>query len=258
MIYETITYDLDEGVAVLTLNRPSVLNALNAGMRAELTHAVRAAGHVARVIVLTGAGRAFCAGQDLGDGANVAELDLERVLRDEYAPLITAIAESPLPVIAAVNGVAAGAGASLALAADVTIAAESASFLQAFARIGLIPDAGASWALPRRAGLARAMGLALFSDPIPARQAADWGLIWEAVPDAQFDAIWRERARHLAHGPTQAYGAMKQALRASSANDLEAQLTLEATLQGRCGQSRDFREGVMAFHEKRPPHFEGR
>jgi 2-(1,2-epoxy-1,2-dihydrophenyl)acetyl-CoA isomerase len=258
MIYDTIRYDLDDGVAILTLNRPEVMNALNVAMRAELTDALRRAGRVARVVVLTGAGRAFCAGQDLGDGDSVAKLDLERVLRDEYAPLIQSIADCPVPVIAAVNGAAAGAGSSLALAADVTIAAEGAVFVQAFTRIGLGADAGATWALPRRVGHARALGMALFAESLPARQAADWGLIWEAVPDTLFDAHWRARARHLAHGPTLAYRAIRQAMRASAGNDLPAQLTLEAEAQGRCGQSRDFREGVLAFHEKRPPRFEGR
>lgn len=258
MIYETIRYSFDDGVAVLTLNRPNVMNALNTQMRAELTHALRAAAVVARVIVLTGEGRAFCAGQDLGDGTSMAKIDLERILRDEYTPLIMAIANCPVPVIAAVNGAAAGAGASLALAADVTIAAEGAMFMQAFSRIGLTPDAGSSWALPRRVGHARAMGLAMFAEAIPARQAADWGMIWEAVPDAQFAAHWQARARHLAHGPTQAYSAAKQAIRTSLDNDLETQLTLEATQQGRCGQTRDFREGVLAFNEKRAPKFEGR
>ena len=258
MIYETIRYELADGVAQLTLNRPEALNALNVAMRAELTHALRAAGQVARVVVLTGAGRAFCAGQDLGDAQALARVDLERMLRDEYAPLILAIADCPVPVIAAVNGTAAGAGCSLALAADVVIAAESASFLQAFSRVGLAPDAGGSWTMPRRVGTARAMGMALFSEAIPARQAADWGMIWEAVPDRTFEAHWQARARHLANGPTLAYRATRQALRESGGNDLETQLLLEARLQGTCGQTRDFREGVVAFGEKRPPQFEGR
>lgn len=258
MEYSTITYALEGGVAVLTLNRPEVMNALNAQMRAEILHAMRDAATRARVVVLTGAGAAFCSGQDLGDGRNAASLDLERTLRDEYEPMLRAIAGCPVPTIAAVNGAAAGAGANLALAADVVIAAESAVFLQAFTRIGLMPDAGGTWSLPRQIGLARAMGAALFAEKVPARQAADWGMIWEAVPDAGFAAHWQARAAHLAKGPTLAYSAVKEAMRASSANDLDSQLALEARLQGRCGQTRDFREGVMAFLEKRPASFEGR
>ncbi len=258
MDYQAITYDETDGLGVITLNRPEVMNALNTQMRAELTHAVRAAGGTARAIVLTGAGRAFCSGQDLGDRANLASIDLERTLREEYEPMLRAIMECPVPTIAAVNGAAAGAGANLALAADVVIAAESAAFIQAFTRIGLIPDAGGTWWLPRQVGAARAMGAALFADRIDARQAADWGMIWEAVPDEGFEAHWRGRAGHLAAGPTRAYAAVKQALRASWDNGLEDQLALEAQLQGNCGQTRDFREGVVAFQEKRPARFEGR
>ncbi|HDR27926.1 enoyl-CoA hydratase-related protein, partial [Rhodovulum sp.] len=197
-------------------------------------------------------------GQDLGDGANVADIDLERTLRDEYEPMLRAIFDCPIPTLAAVNGPAAGAGANLALAADVVIASEAAMFLQAFTRIGLIPDAGGTYWLPRQVGFARAMGAALFAEPVPARQAAEWGMIWEAVPEEGFDAHWRTRAAQLAKGPTVAYARLKQAIRASYGNDLEAQLSLEAQLQGACGATRDFKEGVLAFLEKRPPRFEGR
>lgn len=258
MDYQTITYELSGGIAVVTLNRPDKMNAMSAQMRAELTHAVREAGRAARVVVLTGAGRAFCSGQDLGDGANAGDLDLERVLRDEYTPLLKAILDCPVPTIAAVNGGAAGAGANIALAADVVIAAESAYFLQAFSRIGLVPDAGGTYVLPRSVGMAKSMGAALFADKITARQADDWGMIWEAVEDDAFEAHWKARAAHLASGPTQAYAAIKEAMRASHGNGLDEQLTLEAKLQGRCGQSRDFKEGVLAFTEKRKPVFEGR
>lgn len=258
MPYTTIRYDLSEGLAVLTLARPEVMNALNTQMRAELTAALHRATAEARAIVLTGEGRAFCSGQDLGDGADAAGLDLERVLRDEYEPMLRAIYDCPVPVIAAVNGAAAGAGANLALAADVVIAAESAAFVQAFTRIGLMPDAGGTYWLPRQIGFARAMGAALFADRISARQAADWGMIWEAVPDADFAAHWRARAGQLASGPTLAFSAVKQALRGSYAQDLDGQLAREAELQGQLGQSRDFREGVLAFLEKRPARFEGR
>ena len=258
MDYQTIRLSQDGDVAVLTLARAQVMNALNTQMRAEILHAVRAAGQRARVLVITGEGRAFCSGQDLGDRATAADANLERTLRDEYEPMLTAIFDCPIPTIAAVNGAAAGAGANLALAADVVIAAESAVFLQAFTRIGLIPDAGGTWWLPRQVGFARAMGAALFAEPLPARLAADWGMIWEAVPDTGFETHWRARAAHLASGPTVAYRALKEALRASYGNDLPRQLALEAELQGRCGRTRDFKEGVLAFLEKRKPGFEGR
>ncbi len=258
MDYQTITLDIADGVALLTLSRPNVMNALNTQMRAEITHAVRAAETDARVLVMTGAGRAFCSGQDLGDAGSAAEMDLERVLRDEYLPMLRAITESRLPTIAAVNGAAAGAGANLALAADVVIAAESAHFTQAFTRIGLIPDAGGTWALPRQIGAARAMGAALFADRIQARQAAEWGMIYEVAEDDGFEALWRSRAAQLAQGPTEAYHHLKTALRASFDNSFEEQLMLEARLQGACGRTRDFREGVVAFLQKRPAAFEGR
>jgi 2-(1,2-epoxy-1,2-dihydrophenyl)acetyl-CoA isomerase len=257
MAFETILHDVTDGVAVITLNRPAVMNALSSVMRAEMLAAVRLAEAQARVLVLTGAGRAFCSGQDLAD-VDIATVDLEAVLRDEYEPLLTAIAGSPLPVIAAVNGAAAGAGAGLALACDVVIAAESASFIQAFTRIGLVPDAGGSYWLPRQVGLARAMGAMLFAEKVTAVQAADWGMIWEAVPDAGFAAHWQGRARALAAGPSLAYRGVKQALRASFDNDFAGQLALEARLQGECGKSQDCREGVAAFLEKRPAKFTGR
>ncbi|SEM15367.1 Enoyl-CoA hydratase [Roseovarius azorensis] len=256
--YQTITLEISEGVAVLCLDRAEKMNALNSQMRAEITDAVAHAGPKARVLVLTGNGRAFCSGQDLSDGGNAATLDLERVLREEYVPMLRAITDCPVPTISAVNGPAAGAGANLALAADVVIAAESAYFLQAFARIGLIPDAGGTWFLPRQMGMAKAMGAALFAEPISAQQASDWGMIWEAVSDEGFHAHWRARAAQLAKGPTQTYAAARQAIRDTWNNTLEMQLDLEAKLQGTCGQSRDFKEGILAFLEKRPPHFEGR
>ncbi|MBV2361156.1 enoyl-CoA hydratase/isomerase family protein [Thalassococcus sp. CAU 1522] len=258
MQYDTILFDITDDIATVTLNRPDVMNALNTQMRAEITDAVQTGGREARVVVLTGAGRAFCSGQDLGDRANAANLDLERTLRDEYVPMLRAIFDCPVPTISAVNGAAAGAGANLALSADVVIATESAFFLQAFTRIGLIPDAGGTWFLPRQMGLAKAMGAALFADKISAKQADDWGMIWESVPDAGFDAHWKARAAHLAKGPSAAYARVKQALRGSFENDIEAQLALEAKLQGQCGKTRDFKEGVVAFLEKRPAHYEGR
>jgi 2-(1,2-epoxy-1,2-dihydrophenyl)acetyl-CoA isomerase len=258
MDYQTIIYEIENDVAVITLNRPDVMNALNSQMRAEITFAMQNAGTNARAIVLTGAGRAFCSGQDLGDRANAANLDLERTLRDEYVPMLRAIYDCPVPTITAVNGPAAGAGANLALAADVVFASESAYFLQAFTRIGLIPDAGGTYFLPRQMGIAKAMGAALFADKISARQADDWGMIWEAVPDNEFAEVWKARAAQLATGPTAAYKAVKEAIRGTYDNTLDSQLMLEARLQGACGKTRDFKEGVIAFTEKRPAKYEGR
>ena len=258
MDYETITYALTDGVALITLNRADKMNALTAQMRAELTHAVTEGGREGRVVVLTGAGRAFCSGQDLGDRAGGAAIDLEQTLREEYAPLLRAIVNCPVPTIASVNGPAAGAGANIALAADVVFASESAYFMQAFTRIGLIPDAGGTYALPRQMGMAKAMGAAFFADKITARQADDWGMIWQAVPDEEFDAHWRAKAAQLATGPTAAYAEAKKAIRATWDNGFEDQLALEAEAQGRCGRSHDFAEGVTAFTQKRGPKFEGR
>lgn len=258
MDYQTITYELNDGMAVITMNRADKYNALTTQMRAEIAHAFTAGGRDARVVVITGSGKAFCSGQDLGDAASSGSIDLERMLRDEYAPMLRAIASCPVPTIAAVNGAAAGAGANLALAADVVFATESAYFLQAFTRIGLIPDAGGTYSMPRQMGTAKAMGAALFADKISARQADDWGMIWEAVEDHTFQAHWRAKAAHLAAGPTAAYAAVKNVIRESWNNDLEEQLTLEAQEQGKCGKSRDFKEGVLAFVEKRPASFEGR
>lgn len=258
MDYSTLIVTEAEGVGTITLNRPTLMNALNAQMRAEILHAVQDLSKRARVLVLTGEGRAFCSGQDLGDGTSVDDLDLGRILREEYEPMLRAIYDCPLPVISAVNGAAAGAGANLALAADVVIATQSAVFLQAFSRIGLIPDAGGTFWLPRQVGFARAMGQALFAEKVTADEAAGMGMIWASVPDEAFGAEWKRRAAQLANGPTLAYGAIKRALRQSLTNDLDQQLSLEAELQGECGHSRDFREGVMAFLEKRPAKFEGR
>jgi len=258
MDYETITLDERDGVATLTLNRPDKMNALTTQMRAEITFAARAAGQTARVLVITGAGRAFCSGQDLGDRANATNVDLERTLRDEYQPMLEAIMNCPIPTISAVNGAAAGAGANLALAADVVIASKSAYFLQAFARIGLIPDAGGTYVMPRAMGMAKAMGAALFADKITAEQADAWGLIWEAVEEDAFEAHVAGRAAQLATGPTLAYQGIKRVIRASWGNDPETQLSLEASEQGTCGKSRDFKEGVLAFTEKRAANFEGR
>ena len=258
MDYQAITLVIRNSVGVITLNRPALMNALNTQMRAEITHAVKTAEKEARVLIMTGAGRSFCSGQDLGDGGSAASLDLERTLRDEYVPMLKAIFDCRIPTIAAVNGPAAGAGANLALAADVVIASEDAYFVQAFTRIGLIPDAGGTYWLPRQVGAAKAMGAALFADKISAQQASDWGMIYETAPAATFLEHVQGRASQLAQGPTVAYRQLKTAIRGSFENSLDDQLALEAKLQGRCGQTRDFQEGVVAFLEKRKPAYEGR
>ncbi|WP_378943661.1 enoyl-CoA hydratase-related protein [Paracoccus sp. R86501] len=256
MSFQTIEFQIRDGVATLTLNRPSVMNALNSQMRREITQALTTLDASVRCVVLTGAGRGFCSGQDLTDKAAAA--DLEGTLRDEYEPMLRAITQCPVPVIAAVNGTAAGAGANLALAADVVIATQGASFIQAFTRIGLIPDAGGTWIIPRSVGAARAMGMMLFAEPVTADQAQEWGMIWQSVPDDQFAEVVAARACALADGPTGAYLAVRQAVAASTGNDLDAQLALEAKLQGQAGRSADFVEGVTAFLEKRRPVFTGR
>lgn len=254
---QTITVTEAGGIATIAMNRPEVMNALSSQMRAELLAAIRDVQTRARVLVLTGTGRGFCSGQDLQDAMALGQLDLGRILAEEYEPLLNAIYDCPIPTIAAVNGAAVGAGANLALAADVVIATESASFIQAFTRIGLIPDAGGTYWLPRQVGMARAMGAALFAEKITARQAADWGMIWETVADDAFSAHIAARATALAQGPTTAYRLVKHALRASPANSLPQQLALEARLQSEAGATADFHEGVAAFLQKRPPKFTG-
>lgn len=258
MKYEQIHYAVKDDIATITLNNPAARNSLTTLMRAELLHVFRNAPKEARVIVYTGAGKGFCSGQDLGDAAKLSDIDLEGTLRDEYEPLLKAIYDCRVPTIAAVNGAAAGAGANLALAADVVIAANSAVFIQAFTRIGLIPDAGGTYWLPRQVGFSRAMGAALFAEPVTAQQAQDWGMIWEAVADDNFEEHVRNRAMHLAKGPTEAYRYLKKALRLSFDQTLDEQLISEAHLQGRAGKTYDFNEGVMAFLEKREAKYEGR
>ncbi|MES2334825.1 MAG: enoyl-CoA hydratase-related protein [Pseudomonadota bacterium] len=251
---DLVTVEVEDGVHRITLNRPEVMNALNHALRRQLTAALLA-GHSARVIVLTGAGRAFCSGQDLTDAAGLEAAAFEAILNEDYVPMIRAITEAPVPVIAAVNGAAVGAGANLALACDLVIACETAVFLQAFTRIGLIPDAGGTSFLPRRIGLQRAMGATLLAEPVGARQAEAWGMIWEAVPDDRFAEVVAARAAKLARGPAVAHAALKTALRGAFDHSLEEQLAIEARLQGVCGASADFREGVAAFLEKRPTNF---
>lgn len=258
MTYREILFEIADDVARITLNRPDALNSFTSTMRAEIRHALTRATAEARVIVLTGAGRGFCAGQDLGQAKSAADIDLERVLRDEYEPILKLIEDSPVPIICAVNGAAAGAGANIALACDLVIAGRSARFLEAFARIGLMPDAGGTWHLPRKIGLARALGMCLLAEPVTAEQAAEWGLIWEVVDDDALMARVDELAGRLASGPTMAYAAIRKSLRQSFDNSYQEQLTLEAKEQGLLGRSHDFGEGVLAFLEKRKPGFEGK
>lgn len=257
MGYDFIAVTEADGVTTITLDRPGVMNALNRSLRRELTVALRL-GHRGRVIVLTGAGRAFCSGQDLTDADGLDAAGFEATLNEEYVPMIRAITEAPVPVIAAVNGAAAGAGANLALACDLVIAAKSASFLQAFVNIGLVPDSGGTFFLPQRVGVARAMGLAMLGEKTGAEQAAQWGLIWRCVDDDRLDAEVDVLATRLAAMPTRALAAIKQAIHAASGNGLDAQLDLERDLQSQLGASHDYAEGVNAFLQKRAPRFEGR
>lgn len=259
---ETVLFEVADGVATLTLNRPEKLNALNTAMHDAISAALDRIepDPAVRAVLLAASGRGFCAGQDLGDRAVIArggEADLGRSIERYYNPLVRRLRRLEKPVICAVNGVAAGAGANLALACDLVIAARSASFIQAFCRIGLVPDSGGTYFLPRLVGPARAAALALLGEKLSAEQAVEWGLIWRVVDD---DALIKEStalARHLARQPTLALGLTKRALNASLANDLDAQLDLERDLQRIAGASADYREGVSAFLEKRPPHFAG-
>ena len=258
MAFETISLAAQDGVARITLNRPDRLNALTSRMRQELMEALdRVAEGDARVLVLTGEGRGFCAGQDLDEAAASPGTDLGAPLDREYNPLIRRLAGFPKPTLAAVNGVAAGAGMNLALACDLVIAARSARFSQAFVRIGLVPDCGGTYWLPRLVGPQRAMALALTGDMLDAETAERWGLIWRAVDDAALAETAESLARRLAAGPA-SIGLIREALKRSPGNDLDAQLDLERDLQRRAGLTRDFREGVAAFREKRAARFEGR
>ena len=258
----TILTSRSGGVTRLTLNRPDKLNAFTRAMHAEVREALTAASADpdCRVVVLTGAGRAFSAGQDLADtgAASGSAMDAGKMLDEAYNPLIKMITSLEKPVIAAVNGIAAGAAANIALACDLVYAARSASFLQAFARIALIPDAGGTWVLPRLVGSARARGLAMLAEPLPAEKAEAWGLIWKCVDDDKFEAEVAAVAGKLAAAPTYALALAKQALAASSANTLAQQLDLERDLQRLAGASPDAREGINAFLEKRAPKYTGR
>lgn len=262
MTYDNILFDLTAGIARLTLNRPDKLNSFNAEMHSEVRDALaRVTREGARVLVLTGAGRGFCAGQDLGDRAVApggGRVDLGESIERNYKPLILGLRNLPMPVVAAVNGVAAGAGANLALACDLVVAAKSASFVQAFCRLGLVPDSGGTWFLPRLVGTTRALGLAMLGEKLSAEQAAQWGLIWRCVEDAELAGVVEQLATRLAAAPTLGLARTKQAIYASWNHTLEQQLDRERDLQRELGHSADYAEGVAAFLAKRDPKFVGR
>jgi 2-(1,2-epoxy-1,2-dihydrophenyl)acetyl-CoA isomerase len=264
MTYQNILYTVDDGLARLTFNRPDKLNSFTVAMHLEVQHALDAAtaDQQVRALVITGAGRGFCAGQDLGDRAVSSEggarPDLGESIEKYYAPLVRRLRAVPKPVVCAVNGVAAGAGANIALACDIVIAVQTASFIQPFCKLGLVPDAGGTWSLPHLVGRARALGLALLGDALSAQQAADWGLIWKCVPAADFEAEVNAVARKLASGPTLGLTRTKQAIDAAATATVDQQLNLERDFQRELGYSQDYAEGVSAFTEKRAPNFAGR
>ena len=263
MVEAFILSTVEQGVMTITLNRPDRLNSFNDLMHQQLAECLTQAERddSVRCLLITGAGRGFCAGQDLND-RNVDPSgpapDLGLSVERFYNPLVRRLAALPKPVIAAVNGVAAGAGATLALGCDMVLAARSASFVMAFSRLGLVPDCGGSWFLPRVAGRARAMGLALLGEKLSAEQAAQWGMIWQLVEDDELVDTSLQLARHLAAQPTFGLGLIKQALLAAETNGLDAQLDLERDYQRMAGRSADYREGVSAFLAKRPPRFTGK
>ncbi len=259
---DTIQVTAAGDVTEITLNRPDRLNSYNAEMHGALRAALDGAARGnSRAVLLTGAGRGFCAGQDLGDrdpATMDAPPDLSETLKTYYNPLIRQIRGLEMPVICAVNGVAAGAGANIALACDIVLAADSARFIQSFAKVGLVPDGGGTWSLTHLVGEARAKALAMTATPLSAALAADWGLIWKAVPDEDLMAEARSLAASLAAGPTVGLALTKRAIQAASANTLDHQLELEAQSQKICGATPDYAEGVSAFLQKRPPVFTGR
>ena len=259
MTYENIEFDLNNAIARITLNRPAKLNSFTQAMHGELADALnRTEEGGARVLVLTGNGRGFCAGQDLSERRRSnGPVDLGETVGKYYAPLVRRLKGLPLPVVVGVNGVAAGAGANLALAGDIVIAARSASFIQAFCRLGLIPDTGGTYALPRLVGHARAMGLAMLGDKLSAEQAEQWGLIWECVDDDALSARLDELALHFSQAPTKGLAYTKRALNQSLTKSLDQQLDLEQSMMRELGQSFDYAEGVAAFLEKRKPTFKG-
>jgi 2-(1,2-epoxy-1,2-dihydrophenyl)acetyl-CoA isomerase len=262
MSFNTIEFSVDSGVATLILDRPDSLNSFNTQMHEEVRTAMGQVKDDAdiRCLLLTANGRGFCAGQDLSDRAVSADTgppQLGESVDKNYNPLIRSIMKLPKPVICAVNGVAAGAGASLALACDIVLAARSASFIQVFCKIGLVPDSGGTWNLPRVVGLPRARGLAMLGDKLPAEQAEAWGMIWRCVDDDELMNEARELAVHLATQPTRGLGKIKELLVASTSNSLDEQLDLERDTMQELGQSHDYQEGVAAFLAKRAPVFRG-
>ena len=259
MAYETIDFKATGAVARITLNRPERLNSFTVQMHEELRDALASLGET-RVVVLAGAGRGFCAGQDLNDRAVAPgqAVDLGETVESYWNPLIRTLTSLPQPVIACVNGVAAGAGANIALACDVVVAARSARFIQSFSAIGLIPDSGGTWALPRLVGQARALGLALTGEPLPADQAAEWGLIWKAVDDDHLQSEVDAIATKLASLPPLGLAAIKEMIRSSWQYSLDEELCRQAGAMRRLGCTEDYREGVAAFLEKRQPKFTGR
>jgi 2-(1,2-epoxy-1,2-dihydrophenyl)acetyl-CoA isomerase len=260
--YQCIMFEVADGIGRLTFNRPDRLNSFTAAMHGEVRDALgRLEPEGARVLVLSGAGRAFCAGQDLNDRAVAPggqPVDLGDSIERYYKPLVLALRALPMPVVAAVNGVAAGAGANIALACDLVIAARSATFIQSFSKLGLVPDCGGSWTLPQLVGSARALGLALLGEKLPAEQAAQWGLIWRCVDDAEFAATVDALATQLAAGPTRGFACTKQAIHAAPTRSFEAALDAERDAQRELGASADYAEGVAAFGAKRTPRFSGR
>jgi 2-(1,2-epoxy-1,2-dihydrophenyl)acetyl-CoA isomerase len=262
MSYQNILLSLQHGIARITLNRPDKLNSFTSAMHAEVREALAYVKHEgARVLILTGAGRGFCAGQDLNDRTTAPTadgIDLGASIESNYKPLVLALRDLPMPVIAAVNGIAAGAGANIALACDLVIAARSASFVQSFSKLGLVPDSGGTWLLPRLVGNARALGLALLADKLPAEQAAQWGLIWRCVEDAEFASTVDSLATQLAAAPTRGLARTKQAIYEGWGRSLEGQLDQERDFQRELGRSHDYAEGVAAFIGKRAPTFTGR
>ncbi|TLY81845.1 MAG: 2-(1,2-epoxy-1,2-dihydrophenyl)acetyl-CoA isomerase [Gammaproteobacteria bacterium] len=262
MSYRNILFETADGIARLTLNRPERLNSFNTEMHAEVRAALASLkDQPARVLVITGAGRGFCAGQDLNERAVApggVPPDLAASIEQNYKPLVLALRSLGLPVLAAVNGVAAGAGANIALACDLVIAARSASFVQAFSKLGLVPDSGGTWFLPRLVGTARAMGLALLGEKLSAEQAAAWGLIWRCVEDGELAEVVDALARQLAAAPTRALARTRQAIYEGWSRTLPQQLDVERDYQGELGHSADYTEGVAAFAEKRTPRFTGR